>query len=131
MNINDYISQLETIINSFSIIESYNLNIDRKSVEIAFISGRMDFRDGTILDFKEFIEDTGKGIEKYKYAYNYRRETNNLFRYDNAPDPRAKVIKTFPNHKHLKDGSIIESKEIDLSDVLKEIEWMYIKDKDK
>ncbi len=132
MNINEYISKLEALINSSSAIASYNLNIDRKSAEIAFISGRIEFRNDSILNFKEFIENTGKGIEKYKYAYNYRKGSDNLFRYDNAPDLRAKEIKTFPHHKHLKDGSIAESKQIDLSDVLNEIEGSYIlEDRDK
>ena len=128
MNINEYISRLETLINSSSAISSYNLNIDRKSAEIAFIYGRMDFRNGTILDFKEFIESTEEGIEKYKYAYNYRKGSNSIFRYDNAPDPRAKGVKTFPHHKHLHDGSITESDQIELSDVLNEIEEIYVVD---
>ncbi|GMT48304.1 MAG: hypothetical protein IEMM0007_1870 [bacterium] len=128
MNINEYISRLEAIINSSSTISSYNLNIDRKSAEIAFIYGRMDFRNGTILDFKEFIESTEEGIEKYKYAYNYRKGSNSIFRYDNAPDPRAKGVKTFPHHKHLLDGSITESDQIELSDVLNEIEEIYVID---
>ena len=126
MSINKYISQLEATINSCSIIASYGLNIDRKSDEIVFVSGRIDFRDGTTLDFKEFIEDAGKGIEKYKYAYNYRKESDFLFRYDNAPDPRTKAIKSFPHHKHLEDGDIIESEKKEMSDILNEIEKIYI-----
>jgi len=73
LNINEYISKLEALLHSPSIIASYQLNIDRKSSEIAFISGKIEFRNGTFLDFKEFIENTDKGIEKYKYAYNYRK----------------------------------------------------------
>lgn len=126
MNINDYITRQESIINSCSLIASYNFNIDRKAGEIAFISGFIEFRNGSILDFKEFIEKTDKGIEKYKYAYNYRKGSNNLFRYDNAPDPRAKNIKTFPCHKHLEDGNIIESKHLELSDIINEIENLFI-----
>ncbi len=125
MNINEYMSRLEELINSTSFIARYNLNIDRKSTDIAFISGRIDFRNGTILDFKEFIESTEKRVEKYKYAYHYRKGSNNIFRFDNAPDPRAKKTKTFPHHKHLHDENIVESKLIELSDVLSEIEEIY------
>lgn len=121
MNINDYITQIETIVHSFSLIASYNLNVDRKTEEIVFISGSIDFRDDSILDFKEFIESTDKGIEKYKYGYNYRIGSDILFRYDNASDPRARKLKSFPHHKHLK-GAIVESKPIELSGVLEEIE---------
>jgi hypothetical protein len=100
------------------------LTIDRKTEDIAFISGNIEFRDDSVLDFKEFCESTEHGIEKYKYAYNYRIHSDILFRYDNAPDPNAKGLKTSPNHKHLKD-KIIESKQVDLKDVVEEIEGTY------
>ena len=131
MSINDYIAGLESVINSSTIVSSYNLNIDRKTSDIAFISGRIDFRDGTTLDFKEFIEGSEDSIEKYKYAYNYRKETDSIFRYDNAPDPSTKGIKTFPHHKHLKNGTIVESQQVKLSDIISEIEGFYIADEDK
>jgi hypothetical protein len=126
LNINEYIIQVESLINSFSIVSAYNLTIDRKTEDIAFISGNIEFRDGSILDFKEFCENTEHGVEKYKYAYNYRLSSDILFRYDNAPDPNAKGLKTFPYHKHLKNNEIVESKQIDLKNVLNEIEETYI-----
>lgn len=126
MRINDYISGLESLIESSPLISSYNLNIDKRADDIAFISGIIEFRNGSLLDFKEFIEVTGRNIEKYKYAYNYRKGAVCLFRYDNAPDPAAKKIKTFPHHKHLEDGGIAESEEMNLSNVINEIESTYI-----
>ena len=126
MNISDYIAELEALINSSQIVSSYNLTIDRKTADIAFISGKIDFRDGTILDFKEFVEESEGRIEKYKYGYNYRKGSDSIFRYDNAPDPKAKDIKTFPYHKHLKDGTIAESGNVKLSDVISEIEGLFI-----
>ena len=131
MSISDYTAELESVINSSTIASSYNLNIDRKTADIAFISGRIDFRDGTTLDFKEFIEGSEDTIDKYKYAYNYRKGSDSIFRYDNAPDPSAKGIKTFPHHKHLKGGVIVESRQVNLSDVISEIEGLYIADEDK
>jgi hypothetical protein len=128
LSINDYIAGLESVINSSTIVSSYNLNIDRKTSDIAFISGRIDFRDGTTLDFKEFIEGSEDSIEKYKYAYNYRKESDSIFRYDNATDPSAKGIKTFPYHKHLKNGTIVESQQVKLSDIISEIEGLLILD---
>ena len=122
MNITDYTAHIESLIDSFPIITSSTVNIDRKSEDIAFISGQIDFVDGSVMDFKEFIENTETGLEKYKYGYNYRIESEVIFRYDNAPDPRARGLKTFPHHKHTKDGKIIESGHKTLSDVLEEIE---------
>jgi hypothetical protein len=121
LNINEYISLLESTVHSFKIITSYNLNIDRKSEDIAFISGKVEFRDGSLLDLKEFIESNEFGIIKYKYGYNYRIASEIIFRYDNAPDPSAKILKTFPHHKHIK-NKVVESKEMDLSEILNEIE---------
>lgn len=121
MNINEYIAHLESTIHSFKLIASYNLNIDRKSEDIAFISGKIEFRDGSLLDIKEFVESTEFGINKYKYGYNYRTNSLIIFRYDNAPDPYAKKLKTFPHHKHYKD-EIVESKEKNLLEILEEIE---------
>ncbi|MBI4378561.1 MAG: hypothetical protein HY578_05625 [Nitrospinae bacterium] len=128
MSISDYISKLESVINSFPITVTYSLTIDRKTNDIALISGKIEFRNDAILDFKEFIEDTEHGVEKYKYAYNLRAGEDIIFRYDNAPDPRVRRLKTFPYHKHLKGGEIIESHQIELSDVLEEIERTYIND---
>lgn len=122
MNINEYISEIESIIHSSSIVASYILNIDRKAEDIVFISGRIDFRDGSIMDFKEFVESTNIGINKLKYGYNYRMGSEIMFRYDNAPDPRARKLKSFPCHKHIQSGEIIESKEANLAQVLEEIE---------
>ncbi|MBD3290737.1 hypothetical protein GF337_18165 [candidate division KSB1 bacterium] len=117
MNINDYISSLENKIHSFQLIASYNLNIDRKSDEIAFVSGKIEFRDGSILDLKEFIECTEFSVRKY----NYRIFSKVIFRYDNAPDPHAKKLDTYPHHKH-QQGKILESKEVNLFEVLEENE---------
>ncbi|HBR22652.1 MAG TPA: hypothetical protein DD713_08870 [Nitrospiraceae bacterium] len=128
MNISDYIAELEALINSSQIVSSYNLTIDRKTADIAFVSGKIDFRDGTILDYKEFVEESEGRIEKYKYGYNYRKGSDSIFRYDNAPDPSAKDIKTFPYHKHLKDGTIAESGQVMFSDVINEIEELFIPD---
>ncbi len=126
MNLNEYVIEIETLIRSCSIVASYNLSIDKKSDDIVFISGRLDFRDGTILDFKEFVEEKETRLEKFKYGYNYRKGSEMVFRYDNALDPRARKLTSFPHHKHLESGEIIESKVVSLSEVLKEIENMIL-----
>lgn len=49
-----------------------------------------------------------------------------IFRYDNSADPRGRSLKTFPHHKHLSSGKIVESDgQIDLAAVLDEIEGMH------
>lgn len=122
MSIDNYVAQLESVINASPFVSSYNVTIDRKTNDIAFVSGTIELRDGTTLDFKEFIENKESGIEKYMYAYNYRSHSTVIFRYDNSPDPRAKKLETFPHHKHLKNDKIIESHETNIADILQEIE---------
>lgn len=126
MNINDYMAQIEGIIHSYSIVGSYYLSIDRKTEDIAFISGTIHFRDESILDFKEFIAKTEIGIEKYKYGYNYRIKSKTIFRYDNAPDPSARKLESFPHHKHTVNNEFIESRQLDLSQILNEIETVLL-----
>lgn len=125
MSIDNYIVQLESVIASSPVVSSYNITIDRKTGDIAFISGAIELRDGATLDFKEYTESKENGIEKYMYSYNYRTHSGVIFRYDNSPDPRAKKLETFPHHKHLKNVEIVESQGINLADVLKEIEGKY------
>ena len=131
MSINDYIAAIEALINSSAIVASFNLNIDRKTPDIAFLAGRIDFRDGSVLDFKEYIDGSGGAVEKYKYAYNYRTSTAFIFRYDNAPDPSAKDIVTFPHHKHLKNGSLAPSGAVGLYNVIFEAEEIIISKGDR
>jgi len=126
LSIDDYVAQFASIVDACSIVARYRLQVDRKTKEIAFISGRIDFRDGSILDVKEFIEKTENETEKYKYAYNYRQDSETIFRYDNAPDPRAKGLPSFPYHKHLRSGELVASLPITLSEVLVEIERMQV-----
>lgn len=122
MKLNDYISQIEVLLHECVIISGYDLRIDRKTTETAFISAKVTFRDGTVLDFKEFIDVRNATIEKFKYAYNYRSEAGLIFRYDNARDPRARNLSTYPDHKHVPPDQIVESHLPELTDVLDEIE---------
>jgi hypothetical protein len=117
----DYIKEIEGIIDNCPAIASYTLNIEKKTEDIAFISGALEFMDGSLLDFKEFVEYSDT-VEKFKYAYNYRSPSWLVFRFDNAPDPAARKLRTFPHHKHQSDGTIVESFEIGLTDVLSMIE---------
>ncbi len=126
MSIDSYIADFETVISTHSFVSSYSLTIDRKTRDITFLSETIEFRNGTVLDFKEFIESKGTAIEKYLYGYNHRLGSTLIFRYDNSPDPRARQIRTFPHHKHLPPDKLVDSDRlIDLPADLKEIEGLH------
>lgn len=129
MNMNEYIAALEVQIQSAAIVASYTFHLDRMTEDLAFLSGRIDFRDGSTLDFKEFIAATEPGVDKLKYGFNYPMETELLFRYDNAPDPRARELPSYPHHKHQSSGEAISSQEIDLAEVLDEIKGITVRKK--
>lgn len=120
--LNEYIRRFEDVIQSSPIIRVYEIHIDRKTEDIVYINGRIDFEDGSTLDFKEFIAAVGIDIEKYKYAYNYRKQDSLIFRYDNALDPRARKLSSFPHHLHLPPNSIAESLPKNIKDILNDIE---------
>lgn len=126
MSIDSYIVDFETAISSHSFVSSYSFTIDRKTRDIAFLSVAIEFRNGTVLDFKEFIESKGATVEQYLYGYHHRRGSTIIFRYDNSPDPRARQLRTFPHHKHLPPDKLVDSDRlIDLPAVLEEIEGMH------
>ena len=81
MSIDSYWVELESVINPSLLVSSYSVTIDRKTNDIAFVSGTIELRDGTTLDFKEFIENKESGIEKYMYAYNYRSHSTVIFQW--------------------------------------------------
>jgi len=62
------------------------------------------------------------GKEKVlKYAYNYlTRENTLIFRYDNALDPKARKLSTYPEHKHIQNELLPVGKPA-FESVLKEI----------
>ena len=56
-----------------------------------------------------------------RYAYHISKGTQLIIRWDNAPHHRQ--VKTFPHHKHVKEN-ILESKEMTIEDIVKELENM-------
>ncbi len=118
---NEYLSKIETTVQTCFLMAAYQLKIDRKTQDMAFIAGHIDFVDGSTLDFKEFVERTDEEIEKYKYGYNYRKDDQVFFRYDNALDPGARCLNSFPHHKHTQDGKLLASHAVSLEEVLAEI----------
>jgi hypothetical protein len=132
LSIDRYIVDFETVISSRSFVSSYSLTIDRKTRDIAFLSGTTEFRNGAVPEFKEFIKSKGIAVEKYLYGYSHRRGSTILFRNDNYPDPRARQLKTFPHHKHVEPNKLAESHSlVDLYAVQEEIEGLHVESEEE
>jgi len=121
MHLKDYINQILNTITANPYVESQRLSFEERPPDAAYINGVIIFIDGTKLHFKEFVAYKSANINFLKYAYNYLAKDNTLvLRYDNALDPKAKALPTYPAHKHLPDKLIAASRP-SFEEVLKEI----------
>ncbi len=105
MQIKNYLQNLLDEISTNPYIKSQNISFEERPPDAAYISGLITFINGSKLHFKEFVifkSDTGIIL---KYGYNYLENNNTtIFRYDNALDPHAKNLATYPEHKHTSNG---------------------------
>ena len=121
MQIRDYLESILDIISASPYIESKSVSFEERPPNAAYITGILTFINGSKLHFKEFIVYKSEDIIFLKYAYHYLMQDDTLiFRYDNALDPKAKAMKTYPEHKHLP-GNLLPAKRPSIEDVLKEI----------
>jgi hypothetical protein len=77
------------------------LQVDQRSAVRGFIEGAVQFRDGSQLVFREFLDIT-RGEPRLMYAYHYQDTVQQLvFRYDNAMHRPELAL---PEHKHTPSG---------------------------
>jgi hypothetical protein len=82
-------------------IVRFELEVDQRSTMRGFIIGHLEFRDASMLHFREYIDLT-QSDPRLTYAYHYQSAATELvFRYDNAAH-RPKL--PHPNHKHTPSG---------------------------
>src|SRR3990170_4614008 len=121
MQISDYLESILDIISASPYLESKSISFEERPPNAAYITGILTFINGSKLHFKEFIVCKTEDIIFLKYAYNYLTQNDTIiFRYDNALDPKAKAMETYPEHKHLP-GNLLPAKKPSMEDVLKEI----------
>ena len=122
MRIESYFRSIQEIISSYAIVRLPNVTYEKRGTYEGFIRGELEFRDASVLHFREFV-DTGTA-ERLMYAYQYMNVSKELvFRYDNTGHHRKLGLSTHPHHKH--EGSeenVIPSAAPELDDVLREIE---------
>jgi hypothetical protein len=77
------------------------LQVDQRSSTQGFLSGSVQFDNGSILHFREFV-NTSQVEPKRMYAYHYQdADANLIFRYDNARH-RPALLRS--EHKHTPSG---------------------------
>jgi hypothetical protein len=129
MQIKDYLNEILDVLSANPFIESQNLAFEERSPNAAFITGTIVFTNSAKLHFKEFVVFKPEGANIVKYGYNYSSKDEDLiFRYDNALDPQAKKLSTYPEHRHTPE-KLLPAKSPALKEILREISDMIEKKK--
>ena len=101
MPIADYASRIRSDILETPHVVSHSLGYEDRPPVAGIVRGSATFADGSTLHFKEFLQ-LSPTIIRLKYAYQYGRADGSLiFRYDNARDPAARLLSSYPHHKHM------------------------------
>lgn len=121
MPIKEYVDHILSSISGNPYVESQSISCEERPPDAAYLSGLIAFIDGSQLHIKEFILFDSGGAKIVKYGYNYLDKDGNLvFRYDNALDPMARDLSSYPEHRHTADGLSSARRPL-LGDVLEEI----------
>ena len=121
MQIKDYLNEILDVLSANPFVESQNLAFEERSPNAAFITGTIFFTNSTKLHFKEFVVFKSEGVNVLKYGYSFLSKDNTLiFRYDNALDPQATKLSTYPEHRHTPE-KLLPAKRPSLEEVLREI----------
>ncbi len=122
-----YFQQIQKIIESWEIVESFNLDFEKRGLYEGFIRRQINLRSNLLLHLREFVY-VEMAIDRKMYSYQYMDAENNLvFRYDNTEHHRKQNLPNFPHRKH--DGSennLVSSDAPFLADVLQEIERIQV-----
>jgi hypothetical protein len=121
MSLPDYLKAFRRAvekISDYGFAESIDIREELRASKQAVINAKIVLADGSVLHIKEFIDAKYK-VEKLSYAYQYQNKKGKLiFRYDNA---RHRPALGFDDHKHLTEGTIVETSTPDISDVVDEV----------
>lgn len=127
MLIEEYLQDLKSSIESFSIIHNFTINLDKRADYLGFLAGEIVFRDNSLLMWREFV-DIKLNVERGMYSYQYMTVNKKLvFRYDNVKHHKKLNLPNYPHHKH--DGlenNVISSNAPTLLNVLREIERLIV-----
>lgn len=103
MSVAEYVEEIRRQILDTPHVVSHSLGYEDRPPLAAIVRGSVTFVDGSCIYVKEFLQ-LRPVIMKLKYAYHYETSTHTLmFRYDNARDPAARRLSTYPDHRHTPD----------------------------
>lgn len=119
MSVADYVAEIRRRILDTPYVVSHSLGYEDRPPIGAIVSGTVTFADGSCLYLKEFLQ-LRPYPTRLKYSYHYASPTQSLiFRYDNARDPAARQLPTYPDHRHTAKG-LFPSSDPQLASILRE-----------
>jgi len=95
MPLKNYLVNLQSLFSETPFVTSTSVQYEERPPIAGLVKGTLIFADSSQLEFKEFII-TQPTLQVIKFAYNYRKGNNLIFRYDNANDPAARGLPTYP-----------------------------------
>lgn len=120
MSVAEYVGEIRRQILDTPYVVSHSLGYEDRPPLGAIVNGSVTFADGSCIHFKEFLQ-LRPVITRLKYAYHYAAPTHTLvFRYDNARDPAARHLSTYPDHRHTPHGVLLSSSAPTLVSALQE-----------
>ena len=119
MSLKAYVAAVQALMAATPFVTATSLSYEERPPSAGLIRGNILFADGSQLDVKEFLI-TQPAVRVIKYGYHYRMGALLIFRYDNANDPAARDLPTFPSHKHVPSG-LLAAERPSLEQMLQEI----------
>ena len=93
-------------------VKSHSINDFRKSETVFYLNIKIHFVNNSELHVREYLD-----TDHRKYSFHWQSSNGDLIiRWDNAPHFHNLI--TFPHHKHLASGEVIESYDISLEEIL-------------
>jgi hypothetical protein len=100
LRIETYFRQINETIENCAFVQTFNVTYDKRGTHEGFIRGEIYFRDGSRLQFREFV-DIELTTDRLMYSYHYTDTSGQfVFRYDNTGHHKNLNLSTHPHHKH-------------------------------
>jgi hypothetical protein len=114
--------ECDTITNLWFVIRC-ELVLDIRPPDQAYLTGRVEWVNGSELHWMEFLDASLGTVEKLRYSYHFQDADKELvFRYDNA---WHKPTLPYREHKHLSTQTVVFAAAPALSNVIEECIGFY------
>lgn len=125
MRIEAYFQQVRQLVDECVSLQLSTVTYDKRGTHEGFVRGELDFVDGSLLHFREFV-DVEIEVDRLMYVYQYMDTARNLvFRYDNTGHHKELGLPTYPHHKHEgSEDNVVPSSAPDFASILGEIETL-------